>query len=60
MLIIVERIKSSRESIENAILSRGTKFIQGEAKVQAGSRADYMVAKWGALSERRKPPQVAQ
>jgi len=42
MLIIGERINSSRKSIAEAISSRNASFIQNEAKVQAAAGADYL------------------
>ena len=42
MLIIGERINSSRKSIAEAISSRNTTFIQNEAKLQAAAGADYL------------------
>jgi 5-methyltetrahydrofolate--homocysteine methyltransferase len=42
MLIIGERINSSRKSIAEAITSRNTTFIQNEAKIQAAAGADYL------------------
>jgi 5-methyltetrahydrofolate corrinoid/iron sulfur protein methyltransferase len=42
MLIIGERINSSRKPIAEAISSRNTTFIQNEAKVQAAAGADYL------------------
>jgi 5-methyltetrahydrofolate--homocysteine methyltransferase len=42
MLIIGERINSSRKSIAEAISSRNASFIENEAKVQAAAGADYL------------------
>jgi 5-methyltetrahydrofolate--homocysteine methyltransferase len=42
LLIIGERINSSRKPIAEAISSRNTTFIQNEAKVQAVAGADYL------------------
>jgi 5-methyltetrahydrofolate--homocysteine methyltransferase len=42
MLIIGERINSSRKSIAEAIASRNAAFIQNEAKAQATAGADYL------------------
>jgi 5-methyltetrahydrofolate--homocysteine methyltransferase len=42
MLIIGERINSSRKPIAEAIVSRNAVFIQGEAKAQATAGADYL------------------
>jgi cobalamin-dependent methionine synthase I len=42
MLIIGERINSSRKPIAEAIFSRNTTFIQNEAKIQAAAGADYL------------------
>lgn len=42
MLIIGERINSSRKPIAEAILSRNSVFIQNEAKTQAMAGADYL------------------
>jgi len=50
MLIIGERINSSRKSIAEAISSRNTTFIQNEAKVQAAAGADYLDVNAGHLS----------
>lgn len=42
MLIIAERINSSRKSIAEAITTRNRAFIQAEAKKQADAGADYI------------------
>ncbi len=42
MLIIGERINSSRKPIAEAITSRNAAFIQNEAKAQAAAGADYL------------------
>jgi len=42
MLIIGERINSSRKSIAEAISSRNISFIQNEAKIQAAAGAHYL------------------
>jgi len=42
MLIIGERINSSRKSIAEAISSRNISFIQNEAKIQATAGANYL------------------
>ena len=42
MLIIGERINSSRKSIAETITSRNVAFIQNEAKIQAMAGADYL------------------
>jgi 5-methyltetrahydrofolate--homocysteine methyltransferase len=42
MLIIGERINSSRKSIAEAISSRNISFVQNEAKIQATAGANYL------------------
>lgn len=49
MLIIGERINSSRKSIAEAISSRDTAFIQREAVAQAEAGADYIDVNAGAF-----------
>jgi 5-methyltetrahydrofolate--homocysteine methyltransferase len=49
MLIIGERINSSRKSIAQAILSRDKNFIQSEAKAQAEAGAHYIDVNAGAF-----------
>ena len=49
MLIIGERINSSRKSIAKAILSRDKGFIQSEAKAQAEAGAHYIDVNAGAF-----------
>lgn len=49
MLIIGERINSSRKSIENAISSRDAPFIQNEAKAQVDAGADYLDVNAGSF-----------
>ena len=42
MLIVAERINSSRKSIERALAANDVKFIQAEAVAQAAAGADYI------------------
>ena len=49
MLIIGERINSSRKSIKNAISSRDVGFIQSEAKAQVDAGADYLDVNAGSF-----------
>ena len=49
MLIIAERINSSRKSVARAIETRDAGFIQNEAKTQAEAGADYIDVNAGAF-----------
>jgi cobalamin-dependent methionine synthase I len=49
MLIIAERINSSRKSIARAIEARDAAFIQNEARLQAEAGADYIDVNAGAF-----------
>jgi 5-methyltetrahydrofolate--homocysteine methyltransferase len=49
MLIIGERINSSRKQIAEAISSRNAEFIQNEAKAQAAAGADYIDVNAGSF-----------
>ena len=49
MLIIAERINSSRKSIAEAITSRNAEFIQNEAKAQVAAGADYIDVNAGSF-----------
>jgi cobalamin-dependent methionine synthase I len=51
MLIIGERINSSRKSIAEAIASRNGTFIQNEAKAQAATGADFLDVNAGTFVE---------
>jgi cobalamin-dependent methionine synthase I len=51
MLIIGERINSSRKSIAEAIASRNAAFIHDEAKAQAMTEADYLDVNAGTFVE---------
>jgi 5-methyltetrahydrofolate--homocysteine methyltransferase len=51
MLIIGERINSSRKSIAEAIASRNRAFIQNEAKTQATTGADFLDVNAGTFVE---------
>ena len=42
MLIIAERINSSRKSIAQAIEARDAEFIKNEARLQVCAGADYL------------------
>ncbi|MGA8573920.1 MAG: dihydropteroate synthase [Desulfobaccales bacterium] len=52
MLIVGERINSSRPEIAEAIASRDRGFIQGEAKAQAEAGAHYIDVNAGAFFEK--------
>jgi cobalamin-dependent methionine synthase I len=49
MLIVAERINSSRKSVARAIETRDAAFIQNEAKTQAEAGADYIDVNAGAF-----------
>ncbi len=49
MLIIAERINSSRKSIAQAIEARDGEFIKNEARLQVGARADYLEVNDGQM-----------
>ena len=49
MLIVAERINSSRKSVARAIETRDAVFIQNEAKTQAEAGADYIDVNAGAF-----------
>ena len=51
MLIVGERINSSRKSIARAIDARDAAFIQGEAKAQAEAGADFIDVNAGSFEE---------
>jgi cobalamin-dependent methionine synthase I len=51
LLIIGERINSSRKSIAEAIASRNAAFIQNETKVQVMAGADYLDVNTGTFVE---------
>jgi 5-methyltetrahydrofolate--homocysteine methyltransferase len=51
LLIIGERINSSRKSITEAIASRNAAFVQNEAKVQGAAGADYLDVNAGTFVE---------
>lgn len=52
MLLIAERINSSRKDIERAIREKDAAFIQNEAKTQAQAGADYIDVNAGSFVER--------
>jgi cobalamin-dependent methionine synthase I len=51
MLIVAERINSSRKSVARAIEARDTAFIQDEARKQAEAGADYIDVNAGAFAD---------
>jgi 5-methyltetrahydrofolate corrinoid/iron sulfur protein methyltransferase len=51
MLIVAERINSSRKSVARAIEARDTAFIQNEARKQTEAGADYIDVNAGAFAD---------
>jgi len=58
MLIIGERINSSRKQIAQTILSHNSGFIQNEAKAQTDAGATYIDLNAGSFIGEEAKPQV--
>ncbi len=51
MIVIGERINSTRKAVKPAVVDRDTAFIQDEARKQAEAGASYIDVNAGALVE---------